>query len=139
MSGKESSLHPILLYRLLAVLALPSVMYYVALVISFLVESGSETVVPPPLLFTIVHGLIVAPSTILVGLLIIRRSSGNLKWILTAYLGDGNRQHRFKQCEQHFVPDWFWGIQPNRFQSAFVHAIFLPYRTCLSTTFSALD
>ncbi len=88
MTNAQLSLGSKWFYRFLTVMAIPSLLYYVALVIDLFIEPTKAIgTVHQPLIFTIVHGLIVAPCTLVIGLLIIKRSQGNIVGLFLLIVG----------------------------------------------------
>src|SRR5258705_13463732 len=88
MTNTLSPFGPKWFYRFLTAMAIPSLLYYVALVFDLFIEPTKATeIATQPLTFTIVHGLIVAPCTIFIGLLIIKRAQGNIVGLFLLIVG----------------------------------------------------
>ena len=88
MTNTPSPFGPKWFYRFLTAMAIPSLLYYVALVFDLFIEPTKATeIATQPLTFTIVHGLIVAPCTIFIGLLIIKRAQGNIVGLFLLIVG----------------------------------------------------
>ena len=69
---------PSLLYKFLFVLMIPALVYFGALIVDLFVQPVPPHAVALNPVFALFNGLVIAPATLLVGLLIIRRVPGNV-------------------------------------------------------------